>query len=61
MEHRDCSAGKQAVKGALLPAVAICQYDRRAKQNSVMENPSNLLPINNPHGRTNEGTKRRSD
>tara|TARA_B100001123_G_C15198999_1_gene982538 strand:- start:225 stop:410 length:186 start_codon:yes stop_codon:yes gene_type:complete len=61
VKHRDCGAEKQAIKGALLPAAAICPYDRRAKQDGMIEHPSNPLPIHNPHGRTNKGTKRRSD
>ena len=32
MEHQDCSAEKQAIKGTIRPAGAIYRYDRRIKQ-----------------------------
>ena len=32
MEHQDCSAEKQAIKGVIRPAGAIYRYDRRTQQ-----------------------------
>jgi hypothetical protein len=32
MEHQDCSAEKQAIKGAIRPAGTVYRYDRRTKQ-----------------------------